>query len=71
MQRKVIQQGPSSLMLSIPSKWVKINSIKKGDYLTVELANNQLVILAKDQEEEKKVSLYFKKKEEYQEEYVF
>ncbi len=65
MQRKVIQQGPSSLMLSIPSKWVKINNIKKGDYLTVELANNQLIILAKDQEEEKKVSLYFKKKEEY------
>ena len=34
MQRKVIQQGPSTLMVSLPSKWVKENNIKKGEELT-------------------------------------
>ncbi len=31
MKRKVIQQGPATLMISLPSKWVKEHNIKKGD----------------------------------------
>lgn len=31
MKRKVVQQGPATLMISLPSKWVKENNISKGD----------------------------------------
>jgi len=65
MQRKVIQQGPSTLMVSLPSKWVKENMIKKGDELTVDLNNNQLTIFPHNTGIEKKTTLVFKAKEEY------
>lgn len=35
MKRKVVQQGPATLMISLPSKWVKENSIKRGDEIEV------------------------------------
>ncbi|MBI2102530.1 AbrB/MazE/SpoVT family DNA-binding domain-containing protein [Candidatus Woesearchaeota archaeon] len=65
MQRKVIQQGPSTMMVSLPSKWVKENNIKKGDELTVDLNNNQLTIFPHNTGVEKKTMLFFKAKEEY------
>ena len=37
MKRKVAQIGPSTLMVSLPTKWVKENGIKKGDELEVTL----------------------------------
>jgi phosphate uptake regulator len=35
MKRKVVQQGPVTLMVSLPSKWVKENGIAKGDDIEV------------------------------------
>lgn len=35
MRRKVSQVGPSTLMVSLPSKWVKAHHIRKGDELTI------------------------------------
>ena len=66
MQRKVIQQGPSTLMVSLPSKWVKENNIKKGEELTVDWTNNQLTICPGSSSIEKKITLVFKSKEDYQ-----
>jgi phosphate uptake regulator len=37
MKRKVILHGPSTLTVSLPSKWVKANDVKKGDELDVTL----------------------------------
>src|SRR3989338_1302382 len=65
MQRKVIQQGPSTLMVSLPSKWIKENNIKKGDDINLDLLNNQLVIYSHKAPEEKKASLHLKSREEY------
>lgn len=65
MQRKVIQQGPSTLMVSLPSKWVKENNIKKGQELNVDLINNQLVIYNKAVQLERKMNLTVKTKEDY------
>jgi len=65
MQRKVIQQGPSTLMVSLPSKWIKENNIKKGDDINLELLNNQLVIYSQKAPEEKKATINLKTKEEY------
>lgn len=35
MKRKVCQVGPATLMVSLPSKWVKSNNINKGDEVDV------------------------------------
>ncbi len=35
MKRKVAQIGPSTLMVSLPNKWVKENNVEKGDELEV------------------------------------
>ncbi|MFA6888691.1 MAG: AbrB/MazE/SpoVT family DNA-binding domain-containing protein [Candidatus Woesearchaeota archaeon] len=44
MNRKVVQQGPSTLMVSLPSKWVKENNIHKGDDIEVSEENGRLVL---------------------------
>ncbi|MBN2421809.1 phosphate uptake regulator PhoU [Candidatus Woesearchaeota archaeon] len=36
MKRKVSQIGPATLMVSLPSKWVKKYGVKKGDELNIE-----------------------------------
>ncbi len=42
MKRKVSQVGPSTLMVSLPSKWVKQFNVKKGDEIDIEEAGPQL-----------------------------
>ncbi len=65
MQRKVIQQGPSTLMISLPSKWVKENGIKRGEEINLEIVNNQLVVDTSKSSQDKKATIYLKSKEEY------
>ena len=36
MKRKVVQQGPSTLMVSLPAKWAKRLGIKKGDEINID-----------------------------------
>lgn len=44
MQRKVALIGPSTLMISLPSKWAKKHAIKKGDELEIKDNGKSLVI---------------------------
>ncbi len=44
MNRKVVQQGPSTLMVSLPTKWVKENNIQKGDDINVSEEHGRLVL---------------------------
>jgi len=44
IKRKVILHGPSTLTVSLPSKWVKTNNIKKGDELNVDDEGEVLTI---------------------------
>ncbi|GEM_PF-1364050 len=44
MQRKVNQIGPSTLMVSLPSKWAKKYNIKKGDSLEIEELEKNLLL---------------------------
>ncbi len=44
MKRKVSLHGPSTLTVSLPSKWVKKYCIKKGDELDIEEKNSTLII---------------------------
>ena len=44
MKRKVNKVGPTTLSITLPSKWVKENNIKKGDELELDLKNNNISI---------------------------
>ena len=44
MKRKIVQHGQSTLTLSLPSKWVKKNNIKKGQLLDVNVSEKGLLI---------------------------
>ena len=44
MKRKIIQHGPSTLIISLPSTWVKQNGIKKGDELDVKEEGKTLIV---------------------------
>lgn len=44
MKRKIVQHGPSSLIMSLPSKWIHANGIKRGDELEVQEEKNSLII---------------------------
>ncbi len=47
MRRKVIQQNPTTLVVSLPARWVKKNNIRKGD--EVDIIEDQAVLhVAKD-----------------------
>lgn len=44
MKRKVAKIGPSTLMVSLPNKWVKAYGVKQGDELEVIENNAELVV---------------------------
>lgn len=57
IRRKVVQHGPSTLIISLPSKWVKEHNVKKGDELDVSEHNNSVIISAKDINKIEKIEL--------------
>ena len=52
MKRKLVKQGAATLMVSLPSKWIRQNKLDKGDEVSLEEDNQNLVI--KVSEETKK-----------------
>jgi len=44
MKRKVVRQGAATMMVSLPSKWVKKVHLKKGDEIDIEESNGALTI---------------------------
>jgi len=44
MKRKLVKQGAATMMISLPSKWIKHNSLDKGDEINLEEKENNLVI---------------------------
>lgn len=44
IKRKIVQHGPSTLIISLPSNWVKQNGVKKGDELDVKEEGKTLVV---------------------------
>jgi phosphate uptake regulator len=51
MKRKIIQLAGKTLVVSLPSKWVKKYGVKKGDEIEVDEQERKLVIKAKGEEE--------------------
>jgi phosphate uptake regulator len=44
MKRKLVQQGTSTMMVSLPSKWVKQNGLGKGSEVELSESNQSLII---------------------------
>jgi len=44
MRRKLVKQGAATMMVSLPSKWVKDQKLKKGDEVEVSEAEGRLQI---------------------------
>jgi len=65
MQRKVIQQGPSTLMVSLPSIWVKKNNITKGRVVDVTVQDNALIIASGITQTKKKTDITIVSPEHY------
>ena len=61
MKRKVSQIGPATLMVSLPSKWVKRFGVKKGDELELAEKGAALVVSTEKAAVRERAKLDFKK----------
>lgn len=55
MKRKLVKQGTSTLMLSLPSKWIKENRLDKGEEINLSQEGNKLVIETESRKKESSV----------------
>jgi len=46
MLRKLVKQGAATLMVSLPSKWIRSNNLNKGDEINMQEAEQFLIISA-------------------------
>ncbi len=60
MKRKAIQLAKQTIVVSLPSKWVKQQGIKKGDEIDVEEKGNELIVGSRGISEQKKITLDIK-----------
>ncbi|WP_457550792.1 PhoU domain-containing protein [Archaeoglobus sp.] len=52
--RKIYLSGGNSYIVTLPKKWVEINGLKAGDYISMEVSDSTIVLRAKDSEKAKK-----------------
>src|SRR3989338_10336077 len=57
MERRVMKQGPSTLVVSLPSTWAKKHKIKKGDIIHLEEKGKSISLSLKPRNSEKKIVL--------------
>jgi phosphate uptake regulator len=51
MNRKVVELGKNCFVVSLPSKWVKSNEVKKGDEIALDEVEGRLVLAPADKKE--------------------
>jgi phosphate uptake regulator len=60
MKRKLVKQGTTTLMVSLPSKWIKANNLDKGSEIEITEKNNDLNISLQKQIKKKELTLAIK-----------
>jgi len=60
MRRKLVKQGSSTLMVSLPSKWIHSNKLDKGKEINLEIINNNILISSSSIETKKEAILELK-----------
>jgi len=64
MRRKLVKQGTTTLMISLPSKWIKSNNLDKGSEVEIDTENNNIVISTGLKENKKILQLKLEASEE-------
>jgi len=57
MQRKLIQLSPSTAVVSLPSRWIKKNNLKKGALIAIDEKENDLLITTKKESAETEITI--------------
>ncbi len=57
MKRKVVKHGPSTLTISLPSKWCKENKIEEGNELEIKELESNLIIKSRESNDNKTIKL--------------
>lgn len=57
MKRNIVQQGPTTLMVSLPIKWVRKYGLKKGEQVNVEERGRELTISTEEETERTKTEI--------------
>lgn len=57
MKRKIAQIGPSTLMISLPSKWAKKFNLKKGHELEITESNEKLIVSTENEIQKNELEL--------------
>ena len=60
MKRKLVQQGATTLMVSLPSAWIKRFNLQKGNEIDIIDDKNCLVIASSEKTVKKEITLSFK-----------
>jgi phosphate uptake regulator len=60
MKRKLVKQGTTTLMVSLPSKWIKANNLDKGSEIDITEKDNDLSISIQKQIKKKELTLSIK-----------
>ncbi len=56
-RRRLVQQGESTLMVSLPAPWIKLNNLEKGSEVSIDPLNSDLLISAKKQDYKSETSI--------------
>jgi len=57
MKRKLVRQGAATMMISLPTKWIKQNKLEKGSEVNLEEKGEELIINAGDKAPKKSIEL--------------
>jgi len=57
MKRKLVKQGTATMMVSLPSKWVKKSGLKKGNEIDIEEKDSKLIISSEETKAKKKTEI--------------
>lgn len=57
MERKLVKQGKSTLMVSLPKEWLDSHSLEKGDSLVCEVKRNTVTYYSKNQASRKEAQV--------------
>lgn len=58
MKRNIVKQGPTTLMVSLPIKWVRQNNLDKGLEVDIEEVGNELIISTTNKKTNKEIDLH-------------
>ncbi len=60
MRRKLVQQGTTTLMVSLPSSWIQRFNLKKGQEVDITDVKDHLIITSSERRHRKEITLSFK-----------